>query len=411
MEMGKKWEKDFEILERVLSEEPPDWKRIEEIEQRNRALFIYSVLKSERLYDIWLFKIHEALDTFKKGYKKSTKIPTFSEIKERFQGELDEIYLRSTIDVPLLIIGETGTSKEFMAKAVHILSRRRQKPFQEINCSAISENLLESELFGHAKGAFTGATTKRKGILMAASGGTVFLDEIGKMPKHLQSKLLKVIDEGEIRPVGSDETTKIDTHFIAAIQPKDIGEMLSDLRCRFQNHLEMPPLRERLEKIPEILEDSLKRVLNKLKFEDMSFEIPNWLNVIGLLSRDYRKGNYRELEEILMTAVISAKIDGRKEIGYKDFKKGINEYERVYKSTEVESPVKDQVKNVKCKDIIDYADKVKVSIVEAKMNEVLSSGKNLKSVLMSEGLSEKEYLNLRKKVVTITGKNLKEFGL
>ena len=411
MEMEiKPMQKDYEVASQALSKK--NWKQIEEIEQRNPGLFTYSVLESEGLHDIWLFKMGETIDTFKKDYIKSRKMPTHPRIIERFQKELNKLYHRSNLDAPLLIIGEIGTSKEFMARAVHKLSSRRGKAFEEINCSAISENLLESELFGHKKGAFTGATTNRKGILMAANGGAVFLDEIGKMPEHLQAKLLKVVDERGIRPVGSDNTEKIDIHFIAAIQPKDIGGMLPDLLSRFPNHIKMPPLKERLAKVPEIFEHSLKRLLDKEKdsgLKDMSLGV-NWLAMEPLLTRDYSNGNYRELEEILMTAVISAKVDGRNVISYRDLKEAVNEYEHIHGSAKTDSSVKDQVKNVKCKDIIDYANKARSSIVEAKIDEVLSNGKNLKSVLMSEGLSEKEYYNFRKKVVTITGKNLKDLG-
>ena len=407
---NKPMEKDYELASRALSEK--NWKKIKEIEGKNPSLFIYSVLESEGLHDIWLFKMHEAIDTFEEGYEKSRKKLTTSQVIEKFQKGLNKLYRRSNLDAPLLIIGETGTSKEFMARAVHKLSSRREKAFEEINCSAISENLFESELFGHKKGAFTGAAKDRKGILMAANGGTLFLDEIGKMPEHLQAKLLRVVNDGEIKPVGSDETKKIDIHFIAAIQPKDIGGMLPDLLCRFPNHIKMAPLRERLAKLPEIFDHSLKRLLSRENYpglKDISFGV-NWLAMEPLVTRDYSNGNYRELEEILMTAVISTKVDGRNVISYRDLKEAVNEYEQIHKPIKTDLSVKDQVKNVRCKDIIDHADKARKSIVEAKINDALSSGKNLKSILVREGLSEKEYLNFRKKVVTITGKNLKELG-
>src|SRR5512135_2956065 len=151
----------------------------------------------------------------------------------------------------VLILGETGTGKELFARAIHFNGSRRDNPFVPINCSAITENLLESELFGYVKGAFTGAVTSKRGLFEEADGGTVFLDEIGDLSLSLQAKLLRVIDDHEIRPLGGVQTKKVDIRFITATN-KEItgavreGSFREDLFFRINvMTLVLPPLRER----------------------------------------------------------------------------------------------------------------------------------------------------------------------
>ena len=160
----------------------------------------------------------------------------------------------------VLISGESGTGKELIARAIHALSPRRDRPFVETNCAAIPSELIESEMFGHMKGSFTGATGDRKGKFEAASGGTLFLDEIGDMSLVTQAKLLRVLQEGVVTPVGSSEPRKVDVRILSATSknlPEEIGRgtFREDLYHRINVlTIAVPPLRSRREDIPELAE-------------------------------------------------------------------------------------------------------------------------------------------------------------
>jgi transcriptional regulator with GAF, ATPase, and Fis domain len=206
----------------------------------------------------------------------------------------------------VLIVGETGTGKELVARAIHDRSAQRDMPLIKVNCAAIPETLLESELFGHVRGAFTGATAAKKGKFVLADGGTIFLDEIGTMSPTLQSKLLRVLQEREVEPLGSERTEKIDVRVIAATN-RDLRQMVSD--GKFQEDLfyrlnvipiEIPPLRERREDIPALVDHFVKKHAQRIgrrvdRIDDSG--------VAGLQQYDW-PGNVRELENTIERAVV-----------------------------------------------------------------------------------------------------------
>lgn len=218
-------------------------------------------------------------------------------------------YIRNVakVNVNVLIQGQSGTGKELVAKAIHLESNRKDKNFVAINCSAIPENLLESELFGHTKGAFTGAINNYKGVFEQANGGTLFLDEIGEMPYQLQAKLLRVIENWEIKPLGSDKITKVDVRLISATN-KNIEELINENKFREDlfyriatTTIILPPLNERKEDIPLLVFNYLKKLSAKFNKE---FSIST--EALNLLSNYIYKGNIRELENILEQAVLGA---------------------------------------------------------------------------------------------------------
>lgn len=209
------------------------------------------------------------------------------------------------VNVNVLIEGESGTGKELVARAIHNTSSRKDKPFIALNCSAIPENLLESELFGHTKGAFTGAVESQKGVFEQAEGGTLFLDEISEMPYNLQAKLLRVTENFEIKPLGSDRVKKIDVRIISATNQNllsliDNKVFREDLYYRLSTfQIKLPPLRERRSDIPLIVNYYLKILSAKL-----SKELTITSRAMDVLMEFEWKGNVRELENVLEQAAI-----------------------------------------------------------------------------------------------------------
>ncbi len=207
-------------------------------------------------------------------------------------------------DAPVLIAGESGTGKELVAKAVHEYSMRRQKEMITINCGAIPENLLESELFGHEKGSFTGAIARRAGRFEQADGGTLFLDEIGDMPLTIQVKLLRVLQDGSFSRVGSNETITTDVRIIAATH-KNLSEEVAAGRFREDLYyrlnvveIRIPPLRERLEDIPLLAEFFLQRITKKNGMARIRLSA----EAINALQSHTWPGNVRELENTIARA-------------------------------------------------------------------------------------------------------------
>ncbi len=225
---------------------------------------------------------------------------------DTFRKVLTQVEQVASLDATVLIMGETGTGKELVARAIHNLSKRKDKPLIKVNCGALPNDLVESELFGYEKGAFTGAMKSKPGKFELANGGTLFLDEIGEMPLDLQVKLLRAIQEGEFERLGATTTTRVDVRIIAATN-KDLqklsetGEFRQDLFFRLNVFpVTMPTLRERVEDIPVLVRHFVKKYMTKHEKE------------IGYISNDFLiqlknyqwPGNVRELENIIERAVI-----------------------------------------------------------------------------------------------------------
>jgi len=206
----------------------------------------------------------------------------------------------------VLITGETGTGKELVARAIHAASSRASKPFVALNCAALTESLLENELFGHARGAFTGAAAARPGLIEHAHGGTLFLDEIGTMPRTLQAKLLRSLESGEVRRIGENETRQVDVRFLAAtnldIQGAiDRGDFRSDLFYRLNVHrIHLPPLRERGDDIRLLIQHFISR------FGGAAVTGTTPAAASALVAYQY-PGNVRQLQHIVQRAVVVAR--------------------------------------------------------------------------------------------------------
>jgi two-component system, NtrC family, response regulator HydG len=214
--------------------------------------------------------------------------------------------LAAPTDATVLLLGDTGTGKELIGRAIHQNSQRRQGPFVVVNCAAIPENLLESDLFGHERGAFTGAVNRKIGRFALAHGGTIFLDEIGELPLPIQAKILRVLQFKEFEPVGSHKTQKVDVRIIAATNRSLTdevreGRFREDLFYRLNVvTLTLPPLRRRLEDIPVLAYYFFEIYAQKNKRSIKGIDPL----VIQLLQAYHWPGNIRELENIMERAVI-----------------------------------------------------------------------------------------------------------
>jgi len=220
-------------------------------------------------------------------------------------------------DSSVLIYGESGTGKELVARAIHFQSDRKESAFVKVNCGALAEGVLESELFGHERGSFTGATKRRRGRFELADRGTIFLDEIGDVPLATQVRLLRVLQEKELERVGGEETITVDVRVIAATNKNlmamvESGEFREDLYYRLNIiPLELPPLRERREDIPMLVEHFLEKKSSELNKEPPRVSA----NAMQELTNYYWPGNVRELENVIERAVVLCESE---EIGLND---------------------------------------------------------------------------------------------
>ena len=219
---------------------------------------------------------------------------------------LDLVCTVGPTDSTVLIEGETGTGKELIAGAIHTHSRRRTRPFIKLNCAAIPLGLLESELFGHEKGAFTGAVARKIGRFEAANGGTLFLDEIGDISLELQAKLLRVLQEGEFERLGSTQTLRVDVRLIAATNA-DLWKLVSEKRFRSDLYyrlnvfpIPVPPLRDRLEDIPLLVTHFVDRYASRM--QKQIDRIPT--AVMNILASYSWPGNIRQLQNFIERSVI-----------------------------------------------------------------------------------------------------------
>ncbi|HEU5041987.1 MAG TPA: sigma-54 dependent transcriptional regulator [Gemmatimonadales bacterium] len=220
----------------------------------------------------------------------------------------------------VLITGESGTGKEVLARAIHRMSPRAERSFVAINCAAIPEHLLESELFGHAKGSFTGATADRAGLFELANEGTLLLDEVGDLPLELQAKLLRVLEEGEVRRVGGQQPRKVDVRVLAATakaleQAVEQGEFRADLFYRLNVvRLHLPPLRERPEDVPALLTHFARQAAQRL-----GHPVSVTPAALAALSHHSWPGNVRELRNAVERAAV---LGGDRQLDAKDFALG-----------------------------------------------------------------------------------------
>jgi transcriptional regulator with PAS, ATPase and Fis domain len=235
----------------------------------------------------------------------------------------------------VLIIGESGTGKELVARALHLNSGRRSGSFLPVNCAAIPDTLIESELFGHEKGAFTGASDKRKGVFQTAEGGTLFIDEIGEMPLGLQSKLLRAIENKKIMPVGSAQEVPVDVRLVAATN-RDLDQVVRQKEFREDLYyrlkvvvLQLPPLRERRDDIPLLVRFFIDRIRQETSRPVRNIS-PEALKAL----REYDwPGNVRELRNTLEGMIV---LSLKEELGLSDIPEHIREADQKASQTAFE---------------------------------------------------------------------------
>ncbi len=249
-------------------------------------------------------KLQGQVQLFAREFKEKYHLENIVGRSQAIRDVLTRVVKIAPTDATVLITGESGTGKELVARAVHVNSKRAQRPFVTVNCAAISETLLESELFGHARGAFTGAVTARKGLFEEADGGTFFFDEIAETTPAFQAKLLRAVQEGEIRHVGENKAIKVDIRVVAATNV-DLATAVEERRFRQDLYyrlnvvrFRLPPLRERREDIPLLVEHFLEKHSRRMNARARIGD-----GVMERLDAYDFPGNVRELENMVEQSV------------------------------------------------------------------------------------------------------------
>ncbi len=272
-------------------------KRLKREKNLQKALSEIQVLKE---------KIEQENVTLREEVSTNYNVNNIITVSPKYNTVLEKIAQVAEVDTTVLITGETGTGKELLARAIHQLSEREDAPLIKVNCAALPESLIESELFGHEKGAFTGAVSSKKGRFELADHGTLFLDEVGEMPLDLQAKLLRVLQEGEFERLGGTETISVDVRLIAATN-RNLEKMVQEGRFRIDLYyrlnvfpIENPPLRERPEDIPVLIEYFAKKYAREQGKTITEIDSGD----LASISKYSFPGNVRELENIVERAVV-----------------------------------------------------------------------------------------------------------
>lgn len=278
----------------------------EKIEDKVLLITSTPISYESETFAILLIEDITELSKYRRGFKILKNNTSFIGRDPAILKLRDDIYKLADVKMPVLIQGESGTGKELVANAIHEESLRRNKPFIVVNCGALPENLLESELFGHVKGAFTGATQYRKGRFELADGGTIFLDEIGDTSPTMQVKLLRVLQENTFEPIGSEKSIKVDVRVISATN-KDIRKEVAEGRFREDLFYRLsvvpifiPPLRQRRGDIPLLAE----YILNATVYEAGRDPITLSSSVLDVMLDYEWLGNVRELQNVIQYAIV-----------------------------------------------------------------------------------------------------------
>jgi Nif-specific regulatory protein len=353
-----------------------------------RVLKIVSSLIAQfvRLWESYE-QVEKEKESLKRELKGKYSIDNVIGRSDRMQEVFEAVYRVAPTKATVILRGESGTGKELIAKAIHYMSKRNKGPFIKFNCASIPEGLLESELFGHEKGAFTGAVSSRSGKFELAHKGTIFLDEIGDLPITLQPKILRVLQEREFERVGSERTVKVDIRIIAATSRNleglvSQGKFREDLYYRLNViPLSLPPLRERNEDILELIEYFLGK-FNKENNRDVSFD----KSALQVLLTCKWPGNVRELENTIERVVI---MSGSNIVSVSDLPVSLSV--RRLKSSDSDISLKADIQEIERSNIISALEKS--GGVQAKAARLLGiSARQIGYKIKKYGLEEKSVL-------------------